>query len=119
MQQVCRFMHRILQVHQRKMLYLNFPRDSVGHCIRHAIIKVLSEPNFSAYGQNPMTYTGKCVSEKTPTYTSFTQCDVFNPLSAKLTKWQNTLKQFVGNLPTKCLSVFGHFTGLAIKGLNY
>ena len=23
-----------------------------------------------------------------------------NPLSAKLTKWSNTLKQFVGNLPT-------------------
>ena len=41
-----------------------------------------------------------------------------NPLSAKLTKWLNTLKQFVGNLPTNCLSVFGHFVGLAIKGLT-
>ena len=28
------------------------------------------------------------------------------PLSAYLTKWSNTLKQFVGNLPTNCLSVF-------------
>ena len=40
-----------------------------------------------------------------------------NPLSAKLRKWPNTLKQFVGNLPTNCLSVFGHFVGLALKGL--
>ena len=41
--------------------------------------------------------------------------DVINPLSAKLTKWPNTLKQFVGNLPTSCLSVFGHFVGLALN----
>ena len=42
----------------------------------------------------------------------------FNPLSAKLTKWPNTLKQFVVNLPTNCLSVFGHFMGLARKRLT-
>ena len=41
-----------------------------------------------------------------------------NPLSAKLTKWPITLKQFVGNLPANCLSVFGHFVGLALKGLT-
>ena len=41
-----------------------------------------------------------------------------NPLNAKFTKWSNTLKQFVGNLPTNCLSVFGHFVGLKLKGLN-
>ena len=39
----------------------------------------------------------------------------FNPLSAKLTKWPNTLKKFVGNLPTNCLNVFGHFVGLSFK----
>ena len=33
----------------------------------------------------------------------------FKPLSANPTKWPNTLKQFVGKLPTNCLSVFGHF----------
>ena len=42
----------------------------------------------------------------------------FNPLSAKLTKWPNTLKKFVGNLATNCLSVFGRFVGLALKGLS-
>ena len=42
----------------------------------------------------------------------------FNPLSANPTKWPNTLKQFVGNLPTNCLSVFDHFVGLAFKGLR-
>ena len=40
-----------------------------------------------------------------------------NPLSAKFIKWSNTLKQIVGNLPTICLSVFDHFSGLAFKGL--
>ena len=39
-----------------------------------------------------------------------------NPLSAKFTKWSNPLKQFVGKLPTNCLSVFDHFVGLALKG---
>ena len=40
-----------------------------------------------------------------------------NSLSADLTKWSNTLKQFVGNLATNCLSVFDHSVGLALKGL--
>ena len=34
------------------------------------------------------------------------------------TKWPNTLKQFVGKLPNNCLSVFGHFVNLALKGLT-
>ena len=42
----------------------------------------------------------------------------FNPLSAKLTKWPNTLKTFVSNLATNCLSVFGRFVGLVLKGLS-
>ena len=43
----------------------------------------------------------------------------FNPLSANPTKWSNTLKHFVGNLPTNCLSVFDHFVRLRlIKGLR-
>ena len=43
----------------------------------------------------------------------------FNPLSASFTKWSNTLKQFVGNLPTNCLSVFDRSVGLALKGLTF
>ena len=39
-----------------------------------------------------------------------------NPLSANITKWANTLKH--DKLPTNCLSVFDHFVGLALKGLN-
>ena len=42
----------------------------------------------------------------------------FNPLGTNFTKWSNTLKQFVGKLPTNCLSVFDHFVGLALKGLK-
>ena len=41
-----------------------------------------------------------------------------NPLSANPTKWSNTVKQFVGNLPTNCLNVFDHFMKLALKGLG-
>ena len=44
--------------------------------------------------------------------------NLVNPLSANPTKWSNTLKQFVGNLPRNCLSVFDHFFGLALKGLK-
>ena len=44
---------------------------------------------------------------------------MLNPLSAKFIKWSNTLKQIVGKLPTICLSVFDHFSGLALKGLRY
>ena len=43
---------------------------------------------------------------------------VLNPLSANPTKWSNILKQFVGKLPTNCLSVFDHFLKLALKGLR-
>ena len=43
----------------------------------------------------------------------------FNPLSANPTKWSNTLKQFVGNLPTNCLSVFDQFVISALKGLRW
>ena len=41
-------------------------------------------------------------------------CRNVNRLSANPTKWSNTLKQFVGNLPTNCLSVFDHFVELAL-----
>ena len=43
---------------------------------------------------------------------------LFNLLSVSATKWSNTLKQFVGNWPTNCLSVFNHFVRLALKGLK-
>ena len=41
-----------------------------------------------------------------------------NPLSSRLTKWPNTLKQFVGNFLTNCLCVFGPFVELALKGIS-
>ena len=41
-----------------------------------------------------------------------------NPLSANITKWSNTLKQFVRKLPTNRLSVFDHFVILTLKGLS-
>ena len=43
----------------------------------------------------------------------------FNPSSANPTKWSNTLKQVIVKLPSNCLSVFDHFVGLALKGLNF
>ena len=49
------------------------------------------------------------------TKTTFMQ---FKTLNANPTKWSNTLKQFVGNLPTNCLCVLHHFVGLVLKGLR-
>ena len=51
------------------------------------------------------------------------QCDSkwykgINPLSGNPTKCSNTLKQFVGKLPTNCLSVVDHFVKLALKALR-
>ena len=43
---------------------------------------------------------------------------LFNPLSVNPTKWSKTLKHFVSNLPTNCLSWFDLFMGLALKGLT-
>ena len=42
----------------------------------------------------------------------------FNPISANPTKWSNTPKQFVGNLPANYLNLFDHFMGLGFKGLK-
>ena len=42
-----------------------------------------------------------------------------NPLRTSPTKWSNTLRQFVGKLPTTCLSVFGHFVGLELKQVKF
>ena len=39
---------------------------------------------------------------------------IYIPLSANPTKLSNTRKQFVGKLPTNCLSVFDHF--VILKG---
>ena len=44
------------------------------------------------------------------------QC-ILNPLSDNITKWSNTLKQFVHKLQRNCLSVIDHFVRLALKGL--
>ena len=41
-----------------------------------------------------------------------------NPLINNPTKWSNTLKLFVGKLPTNCLKVFDHFVDLVLKGLS-
>ena len=41
-----------------------------------------------------------------------------NPLIANPTKWSNTLKQFVGNLPMNCLSVFDPFCGVGASRVN-
>ena len=43
---------------------------------------------------------------------------VTNPFRANLTKWSDTLRQFVGKLATNYLSMFDHFVGLALKGLK-
>ena len=50
---------------------------------------------------------------------SYSNLNFFNLLSANFIKWSNTLKKFVGKLPTNCLSVFDHFVGLVLKELKH
>ena len=45
----------------------------------------------------------------------FTSCEILFLSFNLFTKWPNTLKQFVRNLPPNCLSVFGHFCGIGAK----
>ena len=40
------------------------------------------------------------------------------PFKRQIKKWPNTLKQFVAKLSTNCLTVLGHFVGLALKGFR-
>ena len=62
-----------------------------------------------------------CILLKTKSYViswaEYVSCP-FNHLSANPTKWSNTLKKVVGNLPTNCLNMFNYFVGLALKGLR-
>ena len=55
--------------------------------------------------------------KSSPSQNEISSYKEINPLSANPKKWPNTLKKFVGKLPTNCLSVFGHFIYLALKGL--
>ena len=72
--------------------------------------------------KNAMFIT-KCVGTPCQSYSvekfvyNFLIAKTFNPLSANPKKWSNTLKQFVGNLATNCLSGFDHFVKLALKVL--
>ena len=43
---------------------------------------------------------------------------LLNSLSTNRTKWSNTLKQFVGNILTNCLSMFDHSVRLVLKGFR-
>ena len=43
---------------------------------------------------------------------------LLNPFNFNPTKWSNTLKQFVGKMPTNCLSVFDHFVRPTFNGLS-
>ena len=52
------------------------------------------------------------------TYSKVIPTNIDILLSANFTKCSNKVRQFIGNLPTNCLSVFGHFVGLSLKGLK-
>ena len=66
-----------------------------------------------------MTFPFLELSEQEAYQTSMVElyAKIVNRFSVNFIKWSNTLKKFVGNFPTNCLSVFDHFVGLALKGL--
>ena len=58
-------------------------------------------------------------SESSFTFFKFLSKCGIKPLSVNLTKWSNTLKQFVIEQPMNFLSVFDHFMRLALKRLKW
>ena len=97
-----------------------FPRKKINKCclvvltqssVRCTLFRAVLGSTFIVYSSlTPWDMT--CVVNNQMKYLDI------NPLSANFTKWSNTLKQFVGKLPTNCLSVFDHFVGLALKRLT-
>ena len=75
---------------------------------------LVKDPNVIRLGRNNPTITRWMCDTKSDDEISTVQ---LNSLSANPTKWSNTLKQFVDNLPTNCLNVFDNFVGLTLKGL--
>ena len=117
--------------------YLQFKWNR--HCVKKVRIRNYSGPHFNAFGIEYLRIQTLFMQWNVPfwrysqimwpiadcsltqslfTYLEHCSNPPFNPLSANITKWSNALKQFVGNLPTNCLSVFDHFVGVALKGLT-
>ena len=82
-----------------------------GHPLGIATIRILTMIQFVCDG-------GDSEWDKIEENLSRKLSATLNPLRTNFTKWSHTLKQFVGNLPTNCLSVFDHFVILALKGLR-
>ena len=83
---------------------LNFVRKKIRE-LRKEFSKIFGETSWSKLSLLP------------PKRSLYNLRNLINPLRANFTKWSNTIKQFVSNLPTNCLSVFDHFEELALKGL--
>ena len=111
-------LENILNADKFGLFYQCLPNKTLqlkgGKCSggKHSKVRLTGLAAGNAYGERlQMFVIGKSV---TPRYFK----DV-NPLSTNPTKWWNTLKQFVGNLPSNCLSVFDHFVKLTLKGLKW
>ena len=99
-------------------------RDTTGNLIENIVTLLKRLTNsfifqwFTSYTNGFTGYGNSYIlAAKFNTFTGYrTLCRVMNgnPLSTNPIKWSNTLKQFVDNLPTNCLSVFDHF--VLLKG---
>ena len=88
--------------------------------LTHFMLYCPSRDIFPKFFQNLfIIMTIKCTIHSISSFLSLLIFLFFNPLSANPTKWSDTLKQFVGNLPRNRLSVFGHFMVLALKRLRF
>ena len=110
-------------IHERQLIHSQVTRISRSFSEPQCFeIKVRAKVNIALILCLTLDCTGlyffrKKVS-KLPIYSySFRILCYVNHLSANPTNWSNTLKQFVDNLPTNCLSVFAHFVILALRAL--
>ena len=95
--------------------------ENVNLCIRRVLFQSYSRVIFIYYLSR--SFLSHSLNYQWSWYDQLVQDPVFfnevNPLSANPTKWSNTLKQFIGNLPKICLSMFDYFVILALKGLRF
>ena len=94
--------------HLCQILFLTLFKKRLWHrCIPLNFVKFLR----TSFLQN----TSRRLLLKSWTHFWYISTNNIQTYNKRTTKWPNTLKQFVNNLPTNCLSVFGHFMGLAFK----
>ena len=108
--------HKTLISHHGCSYYYYYYIYNCNWSFFHAFVVMCDLPKLKR-GMASFFFEQISISDLVSLKTYKTKC-IFNSLCTNFTKLSNKLKQFVRKMPTNCLSVFDHFVGLALKGLN-